>query len=289
MIYFTLPGFYQNFKINNFFIKLSLRDLDFFKTPVSFIACAGNFPYNYWNGGFNNCIEKGCIYNEIYDCNKENGAPLRLNCTNIFLNSNDFEDSVANTILDICHDSSNLIEVSNLDLYKILKEKYNKYKFIFSKQANLIYPFNLNIINELNNKKYFEIVSLPNEFSKNLNLLKEINNPNTIELTVNSMCQTCNNEKKCQYANHVNQYNYSMINSYLNCEKRYPYHRINPLITLEEIKDTYIPMGYKYFKIEEIFNNDKDNLFLFLLNYFIKEEYKEEVYNLAFEEGIILV
>lgn len=287
MVYFTLPNFYKNFHINNFFVRVNELHPEWFKHPVAFVAASGNFPYNYWNGGFNNCDGDGCVYGNVYDCNKDMPIPLRLNCANIFLNEHDFEDSVANTILDICHDSSNLIEVSNLDFYIFLKEKYKKYRFIFSKEADLIFPFNANIINELNEKKYFSIISLPKRFSKDFETLKEIQKPGNIELMVNSNCKlSCPNFNKCHESQHINQYNYSYYNPFLVCESKYA-KTSEILISFDEIYNQYVPLGFRRFSFDEIFSSDRHNLFVFLTEYFIKEECKGQLYSFAMDEGVI--
>ena len=87
----------------------------------------------------------------------------------------------------------------------------------------------------------------------------------------------------------MSQYNYSLYNSYLSCLKKQEYHKIKPLIDLNDIQNIYYPMGFKYFKIEEVFSNSKDNLFLFLLNYFIKDDKKQEVYEMAFNKGVLII
>lgn len=289
MIYFTLPNFYENFTINNFFIELKQNFSNFFKIQFAFVSETGNFPYNYWNGGYNTNQGPGCTYPTIYDCNKDTTLPLRLNCSNIFLDRNDFEDNVANTILDICHDSSNQIEISNLDFYLYLKDKYPKYNFIFSKQADLIHPFSIDTINQLNEKGYFYLISLPKKLSLNLNFLKQLKNKSHIELTVNTLCDlNCPNLINCQKESHINQYNYSEINPYNICLIRKECHKIAPLITVEDIHNIYQPLGFCNFSIEDFANSKRDNLFIFLLDYFIKDEYKLTVYNMAFERGLLI-
>lgn len=290
MVYFTLPSFYYNYKINNFFITFTRNHENFLKYPVAFVATSGNFPYNYWNGGFNAAIGDGCVYDQINECNKNNICPLRLNCTNIRLGKEDFEDAVANTILDICHDSSNYIELVNFDLYKFLSERYKKYKFIFSHQADLIYPFTPEIINQLIDKNCFELITLPSYWSKNVYKIKEIKDCSNIELVVNKNCaENCSMYKNCLLNNHDAQYNYSIENTFLACGKRPPYEDVVPLVSLDNIYNIFYPLGIKHYKLEEMCSNDKDHLLWFYIDYFIKDEYKSEVLRIAMKEGLILV
>ena len=62
MIYFTLPSFYFNFNIIN---KVMSLDKKYYKFPVAFEAATGNFPYCYFNGGYNNNQGLGALYNDF--------------------------------------------------------------------------------------------------------------------------------------------------------------------------------------------------------------------------------
>lgn len=277
MIHFTLTNFFNNFHINENFKLLYNTHKNFFKTNLNFSTVDGNFPYCYWNGGYNNNIGPGVIYDNFFTLNNDTSIPLRINCSNIYLQKKDFYDTMANTILKICENGSNEIELSNLELFNYLKNKYPNYKYIFSKEADLINPFTPDIINCINESKNFKLISLPPSLSKNLNFLKQIENKKNIELSINATCDiNCENYNKCLLQSHISQYNYSKENYFNICKKRKPYQEIDPLISLEDIEKIYIPLGFTHFSIGEINHNDIDNYKDFLIKYFIKPEYYYE-------------
>jgi len=76
----------------------------------------GNFPYCYWNGGMNNNKGNGVMYPEIKKFGNREGTPIRLNCANIFLQEEDYDNVFSNLILKTLENGSNAIEISNLKL-----------------------------------------------------------------------------------------------------------------------------------------------------------------------------
>lgn len=276
MIYFTLPEFYFNFNILNTFNKLPK---EYFKTEIAFSTTEGNFPYSYWNGGFNNNMGKLALYIEMVNCIEKNNYNIRFNCSNIYLTENDFSNTLGNLILSLGESGCNSILISNLKLYEILKEKFPNYSFVFSRDANLIHPVDENIINIIADNDDFELIQLPQDKIFDFNFLTNIKNRKKIEICVNSLCdiEQCKNCKECQYIAHQNQYNYSGVNNYLACAKRPPYHYKKPLLSIEDLLKDYVPLGINHFSLAPIFHSQKDNFLLFLIEYFIKDEYKFEV------------
>ena len=91
----------------------------------------------------------------------------------------------------------------------------------------------------------------------------------------------CSNYFNCQLQEHLSQYNYSINNNYLNCSKKIN----NCYISLEQIVEQYIPLGFSHFSFTETENINNDFLF-FLIDYFIKEEYKYEILKIFFKEEL---
>lgn len=280
MIYFTLPNFFQNNELINFFKIISKEKQNYFKFPVAFSYATGNFPYCYWNGGYNNNDGPGLLYSDFFNFNLNSAIPLRFNCSNVYLKNIDYEDTMANTILNICENGSNSISISDLNFYEFLKEKYPNYSYVFSKEANLKYPISEEIINTLS--EYFDYIEIPYFKTCDLNFLNNLKNKNKIELTINSLCpMNCSNYFNCQLQEHLSQYNYSINNNYLNCSKKIN----NCYISLEQIVEQYIPLGFSHFSFTETENINNDFLF-FLIDYFIKEEYKYEILKIFFKEEL---
>lgn len=272
MIYITLPNLFNFYEIN--FLK-NIPDT-YFKIKINFSTTKGNFPFCYWNGGFNNNKDDVKLsYYKISEYFNKINIPVRLNCSNIYLNENDLEDSIANIILELGENGSNEIAISNISFYDILKEKYPNYKYIFSKEADLIYPFNEDIINLINENNIFKLIELPEYKIQDFNFLKKIKNKEKIELPINSICNiNCINYKECLYHEHQSQYNFSLKNNFIYCNK---INKKNIFLTFNDIKEKYLPLGYKHYSfLNSLFLSDAE-LINYIVNNFIKEEKQKEI------------
>ena len=273
MIYINLPEFYSNYSIINF---LSNIPRDYFKIETTFSSVSGNFPYCYWNGGFNNNINSNMgkfpLYQEMIGYINEINIPIRFNCSNIYLTDNDLLDEMGNLILELGQNGGNQIAISNISFYEKLKEKFPNYSFIFSREANLIYPMTPEIINTIIEQDIFKLIEIPVSKTKDLDFIKQIKNRKKIEIQINSLCRTnCNNFNDCKYHEHYAQYNYSGINNYFSCNKKNNYSN-SSLISFDDIINIYYPLGIKNYSIaSNLFFEGKELLF-YLLKTFIKED-----------------
>ena len=279
MIYFVLPDYYHNFIMNKFLQAATFNDLDKLKQPVQFYAASGTFPFSIWNGQYN-CID-GALYEgklfpiyRDYDCYKDISVPVRLNCSNICLDPTMFDDEHMNEILKLNECLTNYIEVSNLKLLEYIHENYPKFKFIFSDNADFINNFTVDMINTLTEFDELSKVKIPFRLARDLEFLKQIKDKNKIEIVVNSLCSpNCSSYKSCHIANDEAQTNYSNQNPFLGCFKNQQYTwNVNNSITLNEIQEVYIPLGYKYFSFTPIPNISLFNKVLYYFAYFFKEE-----------------
>lgn len=284
MIYFSLPDFYNNLKLNNFFSYLAKNESNKFKIPLTFLTYHGNFPFNSWNGGNNNCYENlpSLLYKDFEYYFEHSEKPIRFNCTNLLLTEYDYNDNMNNVILNIFNNGCHLIEIADLKLLEFLENKYPNYRFIFSNRAHFFQEFNENIINSIVDFNKFTLIELPFEMNYDKKLLKNLNHKEKIELVINNDCPlTCLKYKECQLAEDNAQLNYSSQSPFLAC-----YKRINlPSISLEEINSEYVPMGFTHYKfnIPHLKMKESD-IILFYVKYFIKEEYQFEI----FERGMKL-
>ena len=286
MIYFTLPEFYENFMLNNFFIKLLRERPELFKTKLNIIQTSGNFPYCCWNGAHNSNHGIGAYYNDYSTCSLKNGVPLRLNCANVLLETTDFNDAMGNVILDLCHNGSNLIEISNLDFMEKIIEKYPNYKFVFSKYAHLMTEFTPDLLNDIIGFQKFNLIGIPESFNKNFDFLTNINQKKYLELTVNPICPLkCKQLFDCEMNEQKGQLCYSCISLYNQCKKVTKFNIHNPaFISIEEIQKIYLPMGITHFTFSSGVINDNYTMFNFYTHYFIKPEFHQLVLDL-WEQG----
>lgn len=278
MIFFTLPYFYENFTINNFLYSLSRTDEHKFKIPVTFNQFSGQFPYCSWNGGINNCkgfLATYQVFNTLY---QQAQAPLRLNCANIGLEDFDFEDCMGNAILKANNNSSNLIEISNLEMFDFLKQRYPGYKFIFSKEADLVTPFDENILDALISSNNFELIGIPHRFTKDLDFLRSVKNRSKLEITVNNSCSyKCKDFKECRISEHFFQLDFSQKSIFKSsCIKNNTnFDNLERCIPIEDLVK-YTNIGINHFTFEIPFSHDF-KAFSFYVQYFIKPEYQYSI------------
>lgn len=277
MIYFTLQNFYENQKLNNILFIIHQQFIDSFKAPIKFIYTAGSFPYTYWNGGINNNFGIGNnTYDTVIKYYQTNLLPLRINCSNINLNKEDFNDTIMNVILDLLNNSSNAIELSNLELYEYLYNKYPNFHYILSNNFNLINPLTPELINKLNEISDFYFIQIPLNKVKDFDYLKAIKNKKNIELPIGDICGNCSNLDQCNIQEQIAQYNYSDSFTKMNCSKCLG---LNDIISLEDIQKNYVPLGFHNFILPDYYDSKNNNMIKFFINYFIKDSDKSLIYD----------
>lgn len=277
MIYFTLQNFYENQKLNNILFIIHQQFIDSFKAPIKFIYTAGSFPYTYWNGGINNNFGIGNnTYDTVIKYYQTNLLPLRINCSNINLNKEDFNDTIMNVILNLLNNSSNAIELSNLELYEYLYNKYPNFHYILSNNFNLINPLTPELINKLNEISDFYFIQIPLNKVKDFDYLKAIKNKKNIELPIGDICGNCSNLDQCNIQEQIAQYNYSDSFTKMNCSKCLG---LNGIISLEDIQKNYVPLGFHNFILPDYYDSKNNNMIKFFINYFIKDSDKSLIYD----------
>lgn len=274
MIYLTLPQFYANHKMIVKLEKFNKDHPDYFKSPISFYATTGNFPYVYWNGGFNNCNGDGALYSDFINCSSLTEVPLRFNCSNICLTEVDYKNTLANLILSLNDNGSNTIELIDLNLYEYLHNKYPYYKFVFSREAEYYMPITPDFLNKIIDSGAFKYVSIPESKATDLEFIKQINNRKILEVPFNCSCEMkCPHYQECKKQSHVNQYNFLSYNKYMSCAKKPAYNYIKPLLTYDDIITKYLPLGINHFTLGEA-QCDKLELVHVIIDTFVKDEYK---------------
>lgn len=274
MIYFTLPDFYQKFKINNFLQILSQQNKDFFKESVTFIYTKGNFPYNYWNGFANYNTGKGAYYDDFENCSQLSHLPLRLCIDNTYLDKEDYSNCMNEEIFKTNENGSNILQICDFNLIDYLKNKYPLYDYILSKNNYHIMNYEVEQLNSIINLKIFNLIELPEYLNENFEFLNKISSRKCIELIVNPICDySCKFYSHCFDMHQKNIYNFSKIDIFNDCNNK----KNNNIITIKKIKEKYLPLGINHFSFNSFKNlNDLETL-SFYLKYFIKTEYHKEV------------
>lgn len=240
MLNFTLPNFYNNYSLFSFMDYLIHEREEIFKCcDIAFKYTEGNYPYCYWNGGYNNNYGNGAFYSDINSIINSTNIPLRLNCSNILLEENDYKNVFANLILSLNDTGSNVIELSNLQLMQYIEEKHPNYNFIFSKEAFLINGLTPEIVNCISSNEKIILVSLPEFYCDDLEFLKSLHNKSKIELVLNGKCPTnCNNYINCRLNVHKTQIDYSNKDVFQICQKNKKF-QDNFKLDFNKLKDEY--------------------------------------------------
>lgn len=283
---FSLPNFFEFFKINEVLGKISRNNPEYFKADLCFDSVHGSYPYCYWNGDSNSNKGPGALYHDFVNCGLGSFSPLRLNMSNINLIEEDFSNVMANIILRESMSGSSYVEISNLKLMEYIDEKYPYYKFIFSKNAHFAHPFTTEIVNGLIESNKFTLIELPLELNKDFDFIKSLKDRRALEIQVNSRCPlTCNSYKSCNLSCQKKQYDFSGFNIFKSCNKCVNNISLDESISIEEILNKYAPLGISHYKIDS-FEDDKAYI-NFVLNYFFKSEYKNNVIEIFSKEEIL--
>lgn len=276
MICLTLPNFIQNLNFNNKLNKYIQKFPNNKKFNFFIGYYSGNYNYNYWNGENNLNFDKTLLYKDFEEIRNISSKVLRLNCSNINLNNNDFFNSYNENILKINDEVNNCIELCNLDLYNYIKNNYISFNYIFSQNADLINEFTPEIINAINEQNIFTLIEIPFYYNNNKEFLNNIINKQTIEIIIGEKCNNCSKEqiKKCKIQENLNQFNFSNKTVY-NCNYINQYNNFS--ILEQEIKK-FIKMGFSHFKIDTPPYQKNKEFKKFLIKNLIKEEYWQHAF-----------
>ena len=196
--------------------------------------------------------------------------------TNTELKEKDYYNRFCNEILNICADKNTDIVINNEGLKNYIHNIYPSYNFISSTTKCL----NEQDLKEELNKDY-KMVCLDYNLNKNKTMLESLNKKqrSKCEFLVNAICNPA-----CPYRK-----NHYRLNSifYLNYGKEYKmdgcniiYGILHPTminsknnLTIEEIKNYYIPNNFNHFKLEGRSLSWTENLCNYI-RYMVKPEYQ---------------
>lgn len=288
MFNFTLSNFFNAYKVNQVFFDLVLKNEYYFKESINFNQISGTFPFNSWGGSYNNCLNENILLShEIEKFFESYNKVLRINFSNINLKEKDFYNNYNRIILEKGQNGSTAIEIANFDLYFYIKKNYPYYNnFILSSNAWEIIDFSPEAINTVLENPDFKLISLPFKLSNDFDYINQIENKEKIEICINPKCPiSCKNYSKCIFNENINQYEFSKKSVFSECQKCYDYN-LNPQdLSLKDLKENYLKRGINHFKLEECFNYQTVQYFLFLIKYFIKEEYQP----MLIEKGLLFI
>lgn len=275
-VYFHLPGLFVFSTIYKNLLYLYRNEREKFNDWMEIGSIYGAPRIASWGGGrIPNTSEDTDA--GVIKYMKEFQIPCRLTFSNNQIEEKHLNDIYCNYLLDAFYWEGNSIIVNSPILEKYIREKYPKYKIISSTTKCL--NGKDSALNELNNN--YEMVVLDYNFNKDFDFIKSIPNKDKVELLINPVCAPGCTRRKEHYIYISKLLLHTLENDY---EFECPYEATkfyqaqkNPLfISVDDIKNIYIPMGFKNFKIEGR-TTGWDDLIEILLYYLIKPEYQLEI------------
>lgn len=284
---FHLPGLFEFYDLYRKFLPLYVNRREYFYDWATIASIYGSPQDCLWGGGrvgFGNNNP-----NEVFKLMKEYKISARLTFSNSLLEKKHLNDYKCNNLCELFENSTiknGIIIYSDL-LLDYIKNKYPNYYFV-SSTTKVLTDFN-DFKKELNDDNYEYVVPdfrLNKEYKKLDNLSQK--EKDKVEFLCNECCFIGCNERKACYEN-VSRKNLGIdcvdhICKAPNASEGYKFSNAmkNPsFIGIDDIINTYLPMGFSNFKIEG--RSLGSALILeFILYYLTKPEYqikvREEIY-----------
>jgi len=155
-----------------------------------------------------------------------------------------------NVIFQLLENNGNLIELSNIQFYEFLSQKYPGYDYILSSNADLIHPFDENILNIIISQNAFKQIILPERLSLDNNFNTNLKNKNKYKIIILSKFTHNNLLKEQEFIlqEQKNQSLFSEKSIYSICDDL----KTNIDIKKEiELIQHYISLGFSNFIIDE--------------------------------------
>ena len=274
---FHLPGYFKFPSIYSFLLQNYRESPEIFKENVE-IGSIHDSPACIWNGGrlmYLPETKQGLEY--CKDILNEFNIPMRFTFTNSLIEEKHTYDTYGNLILDIFNTGKNEILCNSPILEKYIRDIYGDgYKYISSTTKRLTEKHEQ--IAEID-KYYLTVIDY--DFNKNFDFLKQMPNPDKCELLCNSACHSHCQFRKEHYENiSMCQLNYDYDNLetciYGKSNEMFFTDLNNNCISIEDIENIYLPMGFKHFKLEGRIMSPLDFIET-ILYYLIKEEYQQHI------------
>lgn len=286
--YYHLPGLFEFYELYSVFLPIYVNHREYFYDWCEIGSVYGAPADCLWGGGRVGFGDHSP--NEVYELMSKYGISARLTFSNSLLQKEHFSDKKCNSLCSMFekgHGVQNGIIIYSDSLLEYLKEKYPDFYFV-SSTTKVLTDFE-ELHKELDRDDYLYVVPdfrLNKSFAK-LNSLTD-GQKNKVEFLCNECCSfDCADRKNCYE-------NVSRKNLDLDCNDhicryaqenggyRFSKAMKNPgFIGIEDITKTYLPSGFRNFKIEGR-SLGSALVFEFLLYYMVKPEYqinvREEVY-----------
>ncbi|MDR0904137.1 MAG: hypothetical protein LBM59_05850 [Ruminococcus sp.] len=259
---------------------------EYFRDGVYIASVYGTYPISVWNGGrfINGQTDERTVRLSV-DILNEKGIPVRFTYTNPVVTEEELYDKFCNKTLEIANNGMNEVIVNSPLLEKYIRENYPKYKITSSTCKQIENADDLNA--EL--EKDYNLVVLDYNLNHDLDLLTNIKQKEKCELLVNACCIPHCPRRGEHYRqigeeqNRIWQDQKNHVYKPAKCQEfpcPYMDNTIYDTVDYETrilpdaLYDTYVPMGFKHFKIEGR-NVSMIECTDILMHYMVKPEYKD--------------
>ena len=287
-IYFSFPDFWDKYFLVQLFLNLKKVEPAWFNDDVVLDTIYGSFPCP-WTGGreiYGNF--KGRDVFNIVDSLNSQGIGIRHTFNNKLLNKNHLQDITGNQILKISdpigknYNIQNGVTVASIDLADYISKNYPNFQIIWSTTLEIK---DINTINKLSENN---LMVISYTLNKKWDILNQLKYPENIEILCNEegCIDNCPNREDhytqscqwnmlefvepccCPYAKNPTHYYYS------------EQFRRESYITLEEIREKYVPKGFNKFKVAGRGGGTEINTIEAFVLYFIKPNHQNEARNI---------
>lgn len=285
---YHLPGLFEFYELYKRFLPLFYEHEEYFYDWCSIGSIYGAPSSCIWGGG--RIEEAECSATEALSLVQKYGISARLTFSNSLLRKEHLEDKNCNKLCDLFsgnNEIKNGIIIHSDLLLSFLKSHYPNFYYV-SSTTKVITNFE-GLVDEINNEDFTYVVPdfrLNKQYDKLNELTKE--QKNKLEFLCNECCDfLCNDRKKC-----YEEVSYKLLGEEGNghfCKSpnkdigyRFSEAMKNPgFISVTDVLDKYLPMGFTNFKIEGR-SLGSALLLEFLLYYMTKPEYqinvREQIY-----------
>ena len=288
--YFHLPGLYEFYDFYREFLPVYFNHKEFFFDWCKIGSIYGAPKDCLWSGG--RTSDADASNKDVLDLTKEYKISARLTFSNSLLNETNLKDLKCNNLCNLFNDENNGIIIYSDLLLDYIKEHYPKFYFV-SSTTKVIINFE-GLLKELNNKD-FKYVVPDFRLNKAFDKFESLNQSqkNKMEFLCNECCYIgCKERKQC-YEN-VSRKNLGLepINDVckapdLNYGYSFSKTKKNPsFISLDDIKNKYMPLGFSNFKMEGR-GLGSALLLEFILYYMTKPEYQINVRELLYLDNML--
>ena len=157
-----------------------------------------------------------------------------------------------------------------------LKNKYPNYRYVLSPEMFLLNSefYTADILNSLAQEDFIKSIKLPEHLSNDINFLQQLKHRNKIKIPINFCCdEKCPQYFQCKEQEHLKQLNFENNSYFTYCNN------INiKNVSLKDVEEKYIPLGYSQFYLTNSISFNTEKYIELLVNYFIKNEYRFEIY-----------